>query len=304
MFTYKSSAAKLFQIFALVTAAAFPSIALGECLKDGQKTSLSGTLQRVTYPGRPNFESIDRGDEPVTVFVIVPNAAPCVVAVSMEDDSSLIDLGTVARFQLVLSSQQYREYAKWVGSPVRITGTVFQGITAHHYTRALVEVSSMSAGPAPQPLQHSGSIVQYPKGASEEALRVVAPSLTCRNIQGDRICTANSREISSGLVRGGVVCLSSDEGMISVANGQLRGLSCRVSEVVAEAIMDAYTARFGAPAYDHLRIGAMIVELVEWKAGADYVSITHSNGQAVNGTPVDSLLFSIGTATRLPLSRR
>lgn len=41
-----------------------------DCLKDGDTVSLTGKVWRETFPGRPNYESIENGDEPETVWVL------------------------------------------------------------------------------------------------------------------------------------------------------------------------------------------------------------------------------------------
>ena len=64
-----------------------PTAALAECLKDGEKVAFTGKISRETFPGPPNYESIDDGDTPETYWILTINTPRCVVAESMEDGS-------------------------------------------------------------------------------------------------------------------------------------------------------------------------------------------------------------------------
>ena len=53
---------------AAILAVAAPASAT--CLSYANRVSVTGTLTRTVFPGRPNFESVAKGDEPETYFVL------------------------------------------------------------------------------------------------------------------------------------------------------------------------------------------------------------------------------------------
>ncbi len=71
-----------------------------ECLKDGQNISISGKISRETFPGSPNYENIDHGDEPETYWILTTNKPNCVLGESMEDGSIYEVAKSTTRFQL------------------------------------------------------------------------------------------------------------------------------------------------------------------------------------------------------------
>lgn len=52
-----------------------------DCLKDGDTVSLVGKVWRETFPGRPNYQSIEDGDEPETVWALTLPPVGFIVAV-------------------------------------------------------------------------------------------------------------------------------------------------------------------------------------------------------------------------------
>ncbi len=61
-----------------------------ECLTYNERVTVSGKLTRQTFPGRPNFESVARGDEPETYFVLRLDHAACVRANPVDDQSVFV----------------------------------------------------------------------------------------------------------------------------------------------------------------------------------------------------------------------
>lgn len=89
-----------------------------DCFEDGQRLSLTGNVSRETFPGPPNYKSIDDGDEPETVWIITVPTPRCVTAESLEDGQSYEVAKTATRFQLVLKdASAYAKYKKLSKSP-------------------------------------------------------------------------------------------------------------------------------------------------------------------------------------------
>lgn len=70
-------------IFALMLAVS--PYTQADCLEDGQDVRFVGSVSRETFPGPPNYENIDDGDEPETVWILTIATPNCVVTESMED---------------------------------------------------------------------------------------------------------------------------------------------------------------------------------------------------------------------------
>jgi hypothetical protein len=109
-----------------------------ECMKDGAVVSLKGKLGRETFPGAPNYTSIANGDEPETVWILTLPAPQCFSVISMEDGSLLNSL-PMTRFQLVVSEEQYKLKRNLLDRTVVVKGVIFQGISGHHHTAALID---------------------------------------------------------------------------------------------------------------------------------------------------------------------
>jgi hypothetical protein len=75
-----------------------------QCLEyDPRPVSLAGTIVRKTYPGRPNYESLKKGDEPETIWIIQLFEAICVSANDENEAES-----SQRQVQLVLNDVQYQ----------------------------------------------------------------------------------------------------------------------------------------------------------------------------------------------------
>jgi hypothetical protein len=108
-----------------------------QCLEyEPSPVSLVGTIVRRTYPGRPNYESIKKGDEPERIWVIQLVKAICVSAKDENEAES-----NQSQVQLVLNEAQYKEYRNFVGKKVTVSGTLFHGHTGHHHKKLLIMTS-------------------------------------------------------------------------------------------------------------------------------------------------------------------
>ena len=115
-----------------------------DCLKDGDAVSLVGKVWRETFPGRPNYQSIENGDEPETVWVLTLDQPRCVLGVSMENGKTY-EIGKITRFQLVLTPEQYKKHRGLLEHRARVKGQLFQAMSGHHHTKALIEAKELGA---------------------------------------------------------------------------------------------------------------------------------------------------------------
>ena len=110
----------------------------GRCLAyEPESVSLSGTLQRRTFPGRPNYESVARGDEAETGFYLDMATSLCV---SRNLDATNVPTAGVTRVQLVLGQTGYDRLRLHLGKVVNVRGTLFHSYTGHHHAELLLQV--------------------------------------------------------------------------------------------------------------------------------------------------------------------
>ncbi|HKR56879.1 MAG TPA: hypothetical protein VJS20_11305 [Gemmatimonadales bacterium] len=102
--------------------------------------AVSGTLTRMTFPGRPNYESIKDGDEPETGFYLRAVTPICTIGSA---DSMMTDEGTlrgVRLVQLLLDSAGYARLRPKLGELMTLRGRLSVGGTAHYHAPLALEV--------------------------------------------------------------------------------------------------------------------------------------------------------------------
>ena len=101
---------------------------------DGDEIEVSGVVIKETFPGPPNYESIENGDKPETCWFIVLEKNMC-----FEPDGEFLDKEVVInKIQLVQSNNKFIEGKKYL-----IKGTTFPQHTGHHHSAVLLEVKSI-----------------------------------------------------------------------------------------------------------------------------------------------------------------
>ena len=120
----------------------------GECLSyEPAVVTLTGTIVRQTFPGPPNYESIQSGDRAETYWLLELPQAVCVdsgVAGALEDEPKQ----GIQRIQLVFSDgKAYSGYRKLLKKRVVATGTLFGSFNIHHRTPVLLFVKTLAAAP-------------------------------------------------------------------------------------------------------------------------------------------------------------
>lgn len=104
------------------------------CLQYGP-IDIAGTIVRHTYAGPPDYESVTKGDEPRTVWVLQLDERICVEA-NRRYPRELIQL----EIELALTPEQYRQYRALLGQRVRVTGELRHG--GANYQKRLVIAAS------------------------------------------------------------------------------------------------------------------------------------------------------------------
>ena len=119
------------------------NVAYGEeCLRyEPEKVRFKGTIVRKTFPGPPEYESVEQGDKPETVWILNLLKPVCVLA--DEDDDLNETEKDVRAIHLVLDDKQYKKYRHLVSKKVVAIGTLYSSYTGHHRTSVLMRVISI-----------------------------------------------------------------------------------------------------------------------------------------------------------------
>ena len=125
----------------------FAFIAVGQskdCLKyEPDTVKVVGVIERDTFPGRPNYESIKNGDKSEVYWIL--KLSKSVYVIGKPNDDLNVSENDITEIQLVLTEEQYNVYRKLIGKKVIVSGTLFHSISAHHKTTVLISVVKMVA---------------------------------------------------------------------------------------------------------------------------------------------------------------
>ncbi len=106
---------------------------------EGQLVRLRGKVWREMFPGPPNYQSIDDGDQPQGYWILNTKDPIEILGKSIEDGTPY-SVGSSARFQLMLDPSFYASRQHLVFSDAWVEGRLVIGHTGHHKTKALIDV--------------------------------------------------------------------------------------------------------------------------------------------------------------------
>ena len=113
----------------------------GDCLLyEPASVTLRGKVFVKVFPGRPNYESIKKGDEPEGAWLLRLAKPICVKGDDNNEAEAQVSLIQVVLHQDKQFSQLRRLRRK---GAVTFTGTLFHEITAHHHAKVLIWVTGM-----------------------------------------------------------------------------------------------------------------------------------------------------------------
>ncbi|MFC4310820.1 DUF4431 domain-containing protein [Steroidobacter flavus] len=108
-----------------------PAVALEyTCLQYGP-IDIAGRIVQQTHAGPPDYESVTKGDEPRTVWILQLDERICV-----EANRSYPREPLQLEIELALTPEQYRQYRGLLGQKVRVTGELKHG--GANYQKRLV----------------------------------------------------------------------------------------------------------------------------------------------------------------------
>ena len=102
---------------------------------------LTGTLRECICPGPPEYENIELGDAPEHIFILTLDHPVHVRELAPKKDFLDEPEDNVTEIQVAASS---REAQQLLGEHVKISGTLFHAITAHHRTEVVMINDSMN----------------------------------------------------------------------------------------------------------------------------------------------------------------
>lgn len=103
-----------------------------------EKVSLSGTIERQTFPGRPGYQSIPHGDEIEQGWYLRLTKPIDVEETKNDSDPNSSTERDVRILQLTWNSAQVEEMMRTSrGKTVKLSGHLFHALSAHHHTRVL-----------------------------------------------------------------------------------------------------------------------------------------------------------------------
>lgn len=114
-----------------------------DCLSyESPAVTLKCEISRKTFAGRPNFESIENGDEPETYWVLHV-ASPICVNGDKDIPNGETAESNVSDIQLSLDEKQYAQYKDLPGKQVVVNGKLSHAISGHHHTNVLLNVTEI-----------------------------------------------------------------------------------------------------------------------------------------------------------------
>jgi hypothetical protein len=101
---------------------------------------LTGKIKTEMSPGRPNFESVEKGDEPENAWILVLEKPICTN--EQNNGAAGVEYAetNVQEVQLALMDDKIRPIR---GRTVSVKGDLFHAFTGHHHTAVLMSVNSM-----------------------------------------------------------------------------------------------------------------------------------------------------------------
>jgi len=104
------------------------------------KSVLAGTVRIEEHFGPPNYGENPETDRVERVYVLTLSS-PISVEANENDELNSTTYHDISRIQLTGDIEAIK-FSIYVNRRVRLTGTLFQGITGHHYTDVLMWVES------------------------------------------------------------------------------------------------------------------------------------------------------------------
>ena len=117
---------------------------------------LDGRMQRRTFPGPPNYSSIQEGDRPEVQWILYLSSPVCVSATPGDDLNGVNESGITAMQLVIMITGDEKRYAPLIGKEVQVKGTLFHSFSGHHRTPVLLKVRLIESRPSGSESGHVG----------------------------------------------------------------------------------------------------------------------------------------------------
>jgi hypothetical protein len=102
---------------------------------------LEGTVELETFPGPPNYESIENGDKELKYWILSTNEpVNCAYRFSFEKEKLVDNIGSYRRFQLADGDKELLIEAEESGKGISVIGELMSSHTGYHQTDFLLFV--------------------------------------------------------------------------------------------------------------------------------------------------------------------
>lgn len=103
--------------------------------------TLTGIVKIKTFPGAPNYERIEAGDDIESgPYLILDHPIDVVASINDAPDTNSITEKNLQILQII-SGDSDNWNNKYIGKHVRITGTLLHATWGHHHTKILIEAN-------------------------------------------------------------------------------------------------------------------------------------------------------------------
>lgn len=101
------------------------------------EVTVTGTMKRMIFAGRPEFSNVEEGDEPLWYWILFLDKPVCVYG---KDDLDEYE-SQINEMQLnpMLMKDMYQRHQNGLGRGVTVTGHLYHAHTAWHKTKTLIK---------------------------------------------------------------------------------------------------------------------------------------------------------------------
>jgi hypothetical protein len=102
--------------------------------------TLKGVIEKETFPGPPNYESVEKGDKPETYWILNLDVPICTLGADQRGSSE----NNVRKLQLLFAQvDMYKVYRSQLGKPVTVTGSLEHAFSGHHHTDVMLQATKI-----------------------------------------------------------------------------------------------------------------------------------------------------------------
>jgi hypothetical protein len=135
-------------LITLLELSAFGDQKSNDCLEYEVDVELTGTLKRKTFPGPPEWESVEKGDELLIYWILHLDKAICVNAWKPGDLINVAENG-INRTQINVANLigMYKKYQHLIDRRVKVMGTLYHQHSPYHVTTVVMMARKIESAP-------------------------------------------------------------------------------------------------------------------------------------------------------------